>query len=347
MKFLSVLTSAASVTAAALQDASKAQLDVTLQVVGNSQVKATIQNNGKEDINLLKDGSILDSSAVQKVKVATGDHSLPFLGIKKRISTKKITGSAVQHIPAGQSIEVNIDVAHAHDLSTGGKFSVNAAGSLSVVGNNGVAGSVSYTSNTIEVSVDGKEAAAARHAFTKTKKRSIVQSDCSGQRLQVTKTALSNCKKLAQAAGQAASSGSADRMEEYFKASDSRTRQEVAGVFSRVAKECGSTTSGVAEYYCTDVGNDCGGNTLAYTSPSESYMVYCDLYFDDLPAVTSQCHEQDQATTNIHEDTHLNQIQGTDDLGYGYDEIRGLSASQELNNADTFALFANAVYSDC
>lgn len=275
----------------------------------------------------------------------SADQAVPFLGIKKRISTKKIADSALQHIPAGQSVEVSIDMAHAYDLSSGGKFAVNAAGSLSVVGAEGVAGTVTYASNTIEVDVDGTAAAAARHAFTS--KRSIVQNDCTGQRLQVTKTALRNCASLAKAAGQAASSGSASRMQEYFKASDSNTRSKVAGVFSRVAKECGSSTSGVADYYCSDVGNDCGGNVLAYTSPSENYMVYCDLYFDDLPALTSSCHDQDQATTNLHEDTHLNQVAGTDDLGYGYDAVRGLSARDALNNADTYALFSNAVYANC
>ncbi len=275
------------------------------------------------------------------------DHAVPFLGVKKRISTSKIQDSSVQHIPAGQSVEISIDVAQAHDLSTGGKFSVNAAGSLSVVGQDGIAGAVAYQSNTVEVSVDGGHAAAARHAFAQTMKRSTVQSDCQGQKLQVTRAALSNCQKLATAAGRAASSGSADKMDEYFKASDAQTRQAVAGVFGRVARECSSTSSGVAAYYCSDVGNDCGGNVLAYTVPSESYMVYCDLYFDDLPAVTADCHAQDQATTNIHEDTHLSQIQGTDDLGYGYDAIQGLSADEELNNADTYALFANAIYAGC
>lgn len=273
------------------------------------------------------------------------DHTVPFLGIKKRISTTKIQDDAIQHIPAGQSIEVSINVAQAHDLSTGGKFNVNAAGSLNVVGADGITGAVSYKSNTVEVQVDGKEAAVARHAAMM--ERSRVQSDCTGQKLQVTQQALQNCNSLAKAAQTAATSGSAAKMNEYFKASDSRTRQTVAGVFSRVATECSSTRSGVANYYCTDVGGYCSGNVLAYTVPSQSYMVYCDLYFEDLPAVTRQCHAQDQATTNIHEDTHLSQIQGTDDLGYGYSAIRGLSASQELNNADTFALFANAIYAGC
>ncbi|KAG8405443.1 hypothetical protein J3458_022098 [Metarhizium acridum] len=134
-------------------------------------------------------------------------------------------------------------------------------------------------------------------------KRSTVQGDCTGQKLSVTETALQNGAQLTSAAGHAASSGSAHKMEEYFKASHDQTRQTrqtVAGVFSRVEQECGSTTSGVANYCCTDVGNDCSVNVLAYTVPSRSYMVCCDLYFSDLSPVTTSCHAQDQATTNRH-----------------------------------------------
>lgn len=50
-------------------------------------------------------------------------------------------------------------------------------------------------------------------------------------------------------------------------------------------QECGSATSGVANFYCTDVvGGGCGGNVLAYTVPIQSYMVYCDLHFERPPA---------------------------------------------------------------
>lgn len=272
------------------------------------------------------------------------------MGIRKRISTKTVQDSSLEHIAAGKSITVTFNIAQTYDLSTGGKFNIHSIGSLSYAqgnGDNKLIGNIPYHSNTIAISVNGDKAAKDHAAFNNKMKRSKVQSDCTGQKLSVTETALQNCAQLASAAGQAATSGSAQKMEEYFKASDDQTRQTVADVFGRVEQECSSTSSGVADYYCTDVGNDCSGNVLAYTVPSQSYMVYCDLYFDDLPPVTSSCHAQDQATTNIHEDTHLTQIQGTDDLGYGYDAIQGLSADQELNNADTFALFANAIYANC
>jgi len=38
---------------------------------------------------------------------------------------------------------------------------------------------------------------------------------------------------------------------------------------------------------------------------------------------------------------HLTSVAGTDDLGYGYNNARQLTTAQALNNADSYALFAN------
>ena len=55
------------------------------------------------------------------------------------------------------------------------------------------------------------------------------------------------------------------------------------------------------------------------------------------------CHAQDQATTTLHEFTHAPGVYqpGTEDLGYGYDAASQLSAQDALNNADSYALYAN------
>ncbi|PTB77587.1 hypothetical protein M440DRAFT_1330302, partial [Trichoderma longibrachiatum ATCC 18648] len=51
---------------------------------------------------------------------------------------------------------------------------------------------------------------------------------------------------------------------------------------------------------------------------------------------------------NIHEITHLTQVKGTQDYGgYGYNFVQSLSAAQNLNHADTYALYANAIYAGC
>jgi deuterolysin len=133
-------------------------------------------------------------------------------------------------------------------------------------------------------------------------------------------------------------------MTEYFKSSTTATRSTVSGIFGRVAAECGaSPDGGVSKLYCSDVYRSCSSGVLAYTLPSQSYTVNCNLYYTALSSLSRTCHDQDQATTTVHETTHLTQIAGTTDQGgcYGYNCVRSLSAAQNLRHADTYALFAN------
>lgn len=255
---------------------------------------------------------------------------------------------AFQVISAGASVEATFDVATMHDLSQGGAYDiVSKSGFLTAsINSTNIEGAVTYSSNTLKADVDGAEAALSRTAFLS--KRTSVQSDCTGTRGNAIRSALSNCASLARNAATAASSGAAAKMTEYFKSSTSSTRSTVAGVFNRIASECGSTTGGVSRTYCSDVYGACSGGVLAYTLPSASYMAYCPLSFNNLPLLSRQCHAQDLSTTVLHEATHLRQIKGTEDYGgYGYNFVRSLSASQNLNHADTYTLFANAIYVGC
>ena len=254
-----------------------------------------------------------------------------------------------QVIAPGETVSTSWDVAEVHDLSTGGSFDITTVGALQYaddLNSTVVTGAYTYASNVVSASVDGAAAAKVRRSFTDhIARRTVVQSDCSGSRGTAQRTALSNCRSLAQAASTAASSGAAAKMTEYFKSSTSSTRSTVAAVFSRVASECGSTTSGSSRQYCSDVLGACGSNVLAYTQPSSGIMVSCPLYFSALPALSRTCHAQDQATTTLHEMTHLSQIRGTSDYNcYGYSCTRALSASQNLNHADTYTLFANGEF---
>lgn len=349
MKFVAGLALASlAVAAPAVHQRAPTPLDIKLEMQGNSKVKAVVTNNGKNNLKVLKTGTFLDNTAVEKAQVFSDDTLVDFDGIRITLDTSALDDSSFERIPSGESIEVEFDVAEMHDLSTGGNFSILTSGALSFAeeNSNELIGSVPFASNTLETEVDAGKASATRLAFHE--KRTKVQADCTGNKLAITRTALSNCARYAQRAQTAAQSGPAAKMTEYFKASDSNTRNTVASVFSRIASECGSTNSGVSRYYCTDVYGACNGGVLAYTLPSSSYMAYCDLYFNQLTALTSQCHAQDQATTNIHEATHLTQIKGTSDYGgYGYNFVRSLTAAQNLNHADTYSLFANAVNLNC
>lgn len=332
------------------EPAAAASLDVKLNVVGNTEIIATISNVGASNLRLYKTGSILDNSPVQKVDIFAGDSKLPFEGIRMRIATEALPETAFVTIPAGQSLDVDFDVAELHDLSAGGHFDISAKGAISYANEDSteLAGTVSFASNTISADVDGLAARSVLTAYRNKMKRQIVQADCTGTKGETTKNAINGCRNLAQAAANAASNGSAAKMEEYFKSSTATTRNAVAGVFNKVAQECGSTTAGVSKQYCSDVYRACGSTVLAYTAPSLSVMVNCNLFFTELQLLSTRCHAQDQSSTTLHETTHLRQVKGTEDYGvYGYNAVRRLTAAQNLNHADTYTLFANAIQVNC
>ncbi|KFA59953.1 hypothetical protein S40285_07946 [Stachybotrys chlorohalonatus IBT 40285] len=347
---MKLLVGVATLASLALAAPSRAPtpLDVKLEKVGNSQVKATVTNNGKNELKLFRTGTLLDNVANQKAIVSSGSEALEFDGLRLRMNTENLSEEAFEHIGAGESVEVTFDVAEVYDLSAGGKFDIESYGAFSFAEADStvLSGSVPFHSNKLEAEVEGSEAAATRIAFHQ--KRSIVQSDCTGSRLTAVRTALSNCASLSRSAQTAAASGPAARMTEYFKSSTTTTRNTVSTVFSRVVSECSSSTSGVSRLYCSDVYGACSNGVIAYTLPSASYEAYCPYFFNNMVALTRTCHGQDQANTVIHEHTHLTQIRGTSDYGgYGYNFVRSLSASQNLNHADTYTLFAQSIYAGC
>uniref|UniRef100_L2G6H0 Neutral protease 2 n=1 Tax=Colletotrichum fructicola (strain Nara gc5) TaxID=1213859 RepID=L2G6H0_COLFN len=316
MKFLTGLSCFAALASAVVVDLNKrdSPLDVKIEAVGNSGVKASITNTGASDLKVFKTGSILDKLAVEKAEVFAGSEKVAFDGIRLRLQTAGLAEDAFEVIPAGQTVSVEWDVAEVHDLSAGGTFDVAAKGSFSYADadSTDIAGTAPFV----------------RRDFHEHVKRTVVQSDCTGTQRTATTNALSNCRSLAAAASSAAVSGSAAKMTESLAS--------------------GSTTSGVSRQYCTDIYPACSSGVIAYTLPSQSYMVNCPTFFT-MTALSRTCHAQDQATTAVHEVTHLSQIKGTTDQSscYGYSCVQSLTAAQNLNHADTYSLFANAIYVGC
>ncbi|KAI0540294.1 neutral protease 2-like protein [Xylaria digitata] len=344
MKFLGNVALLASLASAASMGKRASPLDVQIEQVGNSGLKATIINTGAEDLKVLRIGTILDSTPIEKVQVFQGSNKLDFQGVRLRISTAGFEEEAFETIAPGQAIETSFDAAELHDLAASGEYDFVANGVLSYAAANTteIVGAIPYSSNTLTAQIDGAEAAKVRTAFLG--KRTSVQSTCTGTKLTSTRNAVTACRSFAAAASSAALSNTA-KVNEYFKSTS--VGSQVAAVFARVVSECGSSTSGNSRTSCTDDYGYCSSNVLAYTIPSLSYIVNCNLYFTALPATTSTCHAQDQATTTLHETTHLTQVAGTDDWGYGYAAATALSSSRALNNADSYALFANAIHVGC
>ncbi|GMF80383.1 unnamed protein product [Aspergillus oryzae] len=335
MRFISVssllLALAPALNAVPVEVAGSAQgLDVTLSQVGNTRIKAVVKNTGSEDVTFVHLNFFKDAAPVQKVSLFRNG----------------LSDDALTTLAPGATIEDEFDIASTSDLSEGGTITINSNGLVPITTDNKVTGYIPFTSNELSIDVDAAEAASVTQAVKILERRTKVTS-CSGSRLSALQTALRNTVSLARAAATAAQSGSSSRFQEYFKTTSSSTRSTVAARLNAVANEAASTSSGSTTYYCSDVYGYCSSNVLAYTLPSYNIIANCDLYYSYLPALTSTCHAQDQATTTLHEFTHAPGVYspGTDDLGYGYSAATALSASQALLNADTYALFANGTYS--
>ncbi|THW68923.1 hypothetical protein D6D19_08697 [Aureobasidium pullulans] len=362
MKLIALATTA-SCTVIDL-DKRASPLDVTLTPLGNTKVKAAVTNNGDVSYNLFYKGTFLDEAPVDKLHVTSAgktfwaikfQHELaakaPFTGILQRLATTQLTEESFKPLMAGQTIEVEVELAELYELSTSGAYSVLAAGSVPYAELNStvLSGSaLSFSSNTLSVDVDAAEAAKVEFAVSKLEKRTAIQSDCTGTKLTAIRSALSSCNRLATAAATAATSGSASKFQEYFKTTSSTTRNTVAARLRAVASDCASTTGGKTRTYCTDIYGGCSSGVLAYTLPSNNYIAYCPLFFSDLPGLTGSCHAQDQATTVLHEETHAPGVYspGTEDNGYGYSAATSLSSSRAVLNADSYALYANVVEDD-
>ncbi|KAL8784756.1 MAG: hypothetical protein Q9213_003787 [Squamulea squamosa] len=324
---------------------------VTLSSAGGSVVKALIKNNAKESFKFLKSGTFLDSAPVEKATVFKDGTPIAFKGILKRVRTEELTEEAFATLAPGATLESTFELAAVTDLSAGGTFEVVTEGAvpLASVGSTELSGSqITYRSNKLSITVDGAAAARVAPAIHILDDRTIVTS-CAGTQGTSLRTALTNSQRLSNAAATAAESGSAAKFQEYFKTTTASARSTVAARFRGVAAQSGSTTNGGTRYYCGDPYGYCSPNVLAYTLPSQNVIANCPIYYSNLPALTNQCHRQDQATTTLHEFTHApaTYSPGTQDNGYGYSAATALSSSQAINNADSYALYANAIYVGC
>ncbi|KAI9038261.1 neutral protease II [Aspergillus affinis] len=341
---------ASTAAAVPVSDAAAASpsLSVKLSQIDNTRVKAVVTNSGKEDVDFVHLNFFRDSAPVKKVSVFRGKSEVQFEGVKRRFRMNGLTKEAITSLAAGDSIEDEFDIASTADLAKGGTITLNSKGFVPIVKNGKVTGYIPYTSNQLDVDVDGPKASQIKKTIAQNLRRTSLES-CSGSQKSALEKALSNAADLATQAADAAESGDDDKFEEYFKTTDKETRSTVAERLRAVAKEASSTSGGSTKYYCEDTLGYCEPNVLAYTLPSQDVIANCDIYYSELPALAEKCHAQDQATTTLHEFTHAPGVYspGTDDLGYGYDAATQLSATDALNNADSYALYANAIELKC
>ncbi|KAL5332539.1 Deuterolysin metalloprotease family-domain-containing protein [Aspergillus crustosus] len=321
------------------------KLQVTLSQVDNTRLKAVVKNAGSEDVTFVHTNFFKDASPVKKVSLFRDDDELTFEGVEYTIKITDIPESILTSLAPGATVEDEFDIATTSNLSDGGSITVRSTGFVPLVTNKRVTGSVPFTSNDLTIEIDG--AKASKISRVGIKPRTTVD-NCSGTQQTALETALRNTVTWASGAAEAAAAGSGP-FETFFKTTSSSVRDDVAARFRAIASEASSTTSGATTYNCEDVYGYCSPGVIAYTLPAYDIIANCDIFYDDLPDVTSTCYNQDRVGTALHEMAHAPGVYspGTEDLGYGYEAATALSQADALNNADSFALYANAIYLGC
>lgn len=143
------------------------------------------------------------------------DASVPFTGIRKRVSTEGLSEDAFTSLNAGESLELDIDIGAVHEFGDGGLFKLNTYGAIpyAEIGSTALVPgrALAYSSNEIEVNIDGAKAALVPRAFDLSKRSRVQTNTCTAAQRTALNTALRNCQQLSSAAATAASSGSASK----------------------------------------------------------------------------------------------------------------------------------------
>jgi len=124
--------------------------------------------------------------------------TIPFEGIKKSIKYKNLPNSAFVALGVGKSLQVTVDIALAHDLTSGGLYNVLANSRIPIAkaGTNDIADFVSLTSNNLTVSVDGELARQSRLSLGLLHERALsgfISPNCTPSQAAVVTRALDNC----------------------------------------------------------------------------------------------------------------------------------------------------------
>ncbi|KAM5344101.1 hypothetical protein ACJ41O_012638 [Fusarium nematophilum] len=337
-------------------------LAITLTQKDHTRVEATVHNDGKDDIKVLKVGTFLSDAPFKKADVFSQRDPAKFMGIVGKIDFGLLRDSDFIKIPSGKSIKVDFDLAETNDLSAGGLFTVHMSGWLPY--SHGAdhwfqrdhltQGRVRFESNKLVISVNGDRAERSRMEFFE--KHAKPTEPCKGKNAGIIEESLSACFRLARAAADLAIGGNEWRMKEAFGSADEDVRRQAAKVFSDVSQRCKDERDQGFKFHCSDFWGACMTSIEAYTYPLTGNIVYCPQFFKR-PGFPFKCHEHktpgkpnwhfNRVGTTIHEVTHLSSQSQVTDHEYGVTDLFTLDPLMSLKNADNYELFATHYELNC
>ncbi|EFY90038.1 metalloendopeptidase [Metarhizium acridum CQMa 102] len=315
-------------------------LNVRAELDTWTKLNITIENKSPKAFNILKAGSVLDGNPLESMRVFL-ERSCR-VGITNsfdRPRTDPKNESEFQFMPVGGSITTTIDLLDVRNASgfCGNKntlFWIDATFRTAEAGSTKLVRSIRYKLD--NALIYPKFFPPLPEAFEERVYK------CPPDYLSVLKEGILGCASLATAARKAALTGSAELMEGYFKDSSQETRNSVANTFDKVATLCSLNNT---RLYITCSPNRCRRPVFAsiFRDSDPANLMFCKRgyfqpMFPDFDEISSIIH------TVIHEFTHSKWIKDTQDIAYGLHKATNLRKDESIMNADTYALFSDAVY---
>jgi deuterolysin len=148
-----------------------------------------------------------------KLIIIFADGKIKFEGIKKRVRTMALTDESLTSLKPGKTIQINLDLATAHDLTNGGAFFAHSIGQIpfAEVDSNKLAGIVHYASNNVTLNISKHVASKLKSPKDRHRKSKTSQASDCGSNQEATNLALGQCNMLASAAGYEALNGDAGK----------------------------------------------------------------------------------------------------------------------------------------
>ncbi|PSN60468.1 hypothetical protein BS50DRAFT_655616 [Corynespora cassiicola Philippines] len=322
-------------------------LNVTLSLIGESEVHIAIKNEGSQALRLLNKGTILDTrSPIQKASLyshAKGTQ-LPFTGITVHLAVTELDADDFLQLGSGETTEITVETTD-HFALAGGVYKVVAEGIIPCAAQNSttLADGVKYQSNTILMQFNSSRVSNRRADAIIPRGR--VHKSCGKSQRKLLETAFENCAYYSYHAAVAAQSGK--KLKKYFNDDSKSVKQAVSSRLFAISAECNKKEKKNSLHTCLDETNFCDKKTTAYAESDRNRITYCKLYFSGkFPILAQECNQYDSVQTVVHELTHLEKVYSpaTTDFAYGWNDLSKLSTKKALKNADSFAFYMSGMF---
>ncbi|KAJ6481543.1 hypothetical protein C8R47DRAFT_1134745 [Mycena vitilis] len=324
----------------------------TADSIADVLLTAAVTNNGKQDIKLVKYGTILDAELRTRSFTVTRDGSpVPFTGERVKFALSALNDKAFTTIPAGHTLAVVHNVSTLFDFASVGPGSFDftpvtrflAAPPTHGLSTNEKTNTMTAASNSITVTITRDVAPRVLSAMytddqcADPTKRGIIEQSLNESTIMA---------RLSQR--YINERGVSDPAYSYYWGRNAAA--PILSVFSRVENVQNFSTK--LPLQC-EKSPTCDRGALAHTdyragSTTAVRINFCDLFFT-LPHANKVCGDplnNDDGDSfggaTLHELTHA--LSGTDDYAYGCAFVSDLPDNQKIDNAETYDCFAAQAY---